>query len=111
MGEGKSPSCHLVVLPNKSAFEENKLINLGMVVSVTVFLYFVNSLKCFLFTTEDMDFLLSLCRIIVISYKGYRVRVFKSIQSKYISLHQLSRLWVYIEFKLWKKTCLNVTYK
>ena len=65
--EGKSPSCHLVVLPNKAAFEENKLINLGMVVSVTVFLYFVNSLKCFLFTTEDMDFLLSLCRIIVIS--------------------------------------------
>ena len=31
--------------------------------------------------------------------------------SKYISLHQLSRLWVYIEFKLWKKKCLNVTYK
>jgi hypothetical protein len=25
------------------------------------------------------------------------VRVFKSIQSKYISLHQLSRLWVYID--------------
>jgi hypothetical protein len=23
--------------------------------------------------------------------------------SKYISLHQLSRLWVYIEFKLWRK--------
>jgi hypothetical protein len=31
--------------------------------------------------------------------------------SKYISLHQLSRLWVYIEFKLWEKKCLNVTYK
>ena len=53
----KSPSCHLVVLPNKFAFEENKLINLGMVVSVTVFL----------FTTADMDFLLSLFIIGVIS--------------------------------------------
>jgi hypothetical protein len=29
------------------AFEENKLINIGRVVSMTVFLYFVNSLKCF----------------------------------------------------------------
>jgi hypothetical protein len=40
---------NLVVLPNKFAFEENKLINLGRVVSMTVFLYFVNSLKCLLF--------------------------------------------------------------
>ena len=40
--EGKSPSCHLVNLPNKFAFEENKLINLGRVLSMTVFLYFVN---------------------------------------------------------------------
>ena len=38
--EGKSHSCHLVVLPNKFAFEENKLINSGRVVSMTVFLYF-----------------------------------------------------------------------
>ena len=43
--ERKSPSCHLMVLPNKFAFEENKLINLGNVVSMTVFLYFVNSFK------------------------------------------------------------------
>jgi len=42
-------SCHPVVLPNKFAFEENKLINLGRVVSMTVFLYFVNSLNCFFF--------------------------------------------------------------
>jgi hypothetical protein len=38
-----------VVLHNKFAFEENKLINLGRVVSMTVFLYFVNSLKSFFF--------------------------------------------------------------
>ena len=55
------------VLHNKFAFEENKLINLGEIVSMTVFLYFVNSLKCFLFTTADMDFVLSLFRIRVIS--------------------------------------------
>ena len=56
-----------MVVPNKFAFKENKLINLGKVVSMTVFLYFVNSLKCFLFTTADMDFLLSLFKIRVIS--------------------------------------------
>jgi hypothetical protein len=37
----------LVVLPNKFAFEENKLINVGRFVSMTVFLYLFNSLKCF----------------------------------------------------------------
>ena len=56
-----------MVVPNQFAFKENKLINLGRVVSMTVFLYLVNSLKCFLFTTADMDFLLSLFRIRVIS--------------------------------------------
>ena len=56
----KSPSCHLVVLLNKFAFGENKLINLGSVVSMPVFLYFFNSLKYFfLFTSADMDFLVS----------------------------------------------------
>ena len=36
-------------------------------------------------------------------YKGYRVREFKLIQSKSILLLQLSRLWVYIKYKLWKE--------
>ena len=36
-------------------------------------------------------------------YKGYRVREFKLLQSKYILLYQLSRLCVYIEYKLWKE--------
>ena len=72
--------CHLVVLPNKFAFEENKLINLGIVVSITVCLYFVNSLKCFfIYHSRSIDFLLSLFRIRVISLWLFRGHWFYSI--------------------------------
>jgi hypothetical protein len=55
LGEGKSPSCYLVVLPNKFAFEENKLINLGMVVSMTVFFYLPQQIWIFFCLSLELE--------------------------------------------------------
>ena len=46
---------NLVVLPNKFAFEEYKLINLGMVVSMTVFFYLPQQIWIFFCLSLELE--------------------------------------------------------